>query len=154
MNKITYFFAIIIIFTLACKRTNTGALSVKESSKLYQLADRDDIAVDDKYFSTVESFAQETGEALARPTDAEMIAHLAAFYAQNQGALDKLAVIFDDYQKNMEDEERAVFVATLIPKPAIQQLKKRATDLEFRLQNYPADLAQFRRMMQTIEMRR
>lgn len=149
-----YLAILLVFFLISCKRTNTGALSVKESSKLYQLASRDDIAVDEKYFSTVESFAQETGEALALGGDAEMIAHLGAFYAQNSGALEKLAVIFDDYQKNMEDEERAIFVATLIQKTATQQLKKRVPDVEFRLRNYPSDLAQFRLMMQTIEMRR
>lgn len=154
MNTFRYFLVILLFFTLACKRTNTGALSVKETTKLYQLANRDDIAVDDKYFMTVESFAQELGEALARPTDADMIAHLNVFYAQNQGALDKLAVIFDDYQKNMEDEERAIFVATLIQKPASKQLKSRVPDMEFRLRNYPSDLAQFNTMMKTIEMRR
>ncbi len=155
MNKQTCFIILFcLLFVFACKRTNTGALSVKESSKLAQLANRDDIAIDDKYFATAESFAQELGEALIRPTDAEMMGHLSVFYAQNQGALDKLAVIFDDYQKNMEDEERAIFVATLIQKPAIQQLKKRVPEVAFRLKNYPSDLAQFNGIMQTIEMRR
>lgn len=154
MNKILYIFLMCLFFFVACKRTNTGTLSVKETSKLSQLSDRDDISVNDKYILTIESFSQATGEALGSPTDADMIAHLSTFYVQNQGALDKLAVIFDDYQKNMEDEERAIFVASLIQKPATKQLKSRAAEIEYRLRNYPTDLAQFRTMMQTIEMRR
>lgn len=153
LQSVRYGIFLLLLLFGSCKKAPSGALSVKESSKLYQLSDRTDVSVEDKYHAVVESFAQVVYEALSKQ-DAEMITHLRTFQSQNNSALDKLAIAFDDWQKDMNDEERMYFSSNLLSKDYTRKLMKYVPELQYRLKNYPSDADEFERMMRTIEMRR
>lgn len=148
-------FFLIIPGASGCKKKlPSRALNAKSISKLTELAQSTDAPTEDKYFFVVENYAQVIQEALARPSDAEMLQHLQTYRSQNEEALVTLESQFDDWQKNMTDDERMYFVINLTGKSGTKRLSALIPQIRARLRPYPEDAKLFERMAMRLDLRR
>lgn len=136
------------------KKLPSKSLNAKTISKLAELAQSTDAPTEDKYFFVVENYAQVIQEALSRPTDAEMLQHLQTYRSQNEEALVLLESQFDDWQKNMTDDERMYFVINLTGKNGTKRLSSLIPQIRYRLKPYSEDAKLFERMMMRLDLRR
>lgn len=148
-------FSVLLISVSGCKKKQPSrVLNAKSITKLAELAQSTDAMMEDKYFFVVENYVQVVKEALAKPIDTDMLQHLRTYRTQNEDALVLLENQFDDWQKNMTDEERMYFVINLTGKNATKQMRELIPQIRYRLRSYPEDARFFERMMMRIDLRR
>lgn len=154
MRALLLVLATLLCFAACKKPSPSKALNATEINKLLEAARSTELNMEEKYQLLIQSYTDLLREALNKGSDEEMRIHLATYRSQNQEALIMMEGLFDDWQKNMTDEERMYFVVNLIHKPATQQLNYLAPRAEARLKAYPDDYKELRRMLMRLDLRR
>lgn len=153
MKKILLYIMCVFVLFSACRRTQVGATSGKESVKLQKLILDRQMPTEEKYHVVCETFADLVEGALAK-SDVELANDVVEFEGNNYNILNTLAEEFDDWLKNMSDEERPYVIINLVRTEQAQRLNRLVPLMRRRLVPYPDHKKVFEKLLRTIEMRR
>ncbi|MEZ4773932.1 MAG: hypothetical protein R3D00_12175 [Bacteroidia bacterium] len=154
MRRITFGLTIIFLAGVwSCGNPGKGANSPEARTEL-DLLSSSDIYVGNKYLRMAEKIALLLEECAAIDTDQDAMTHFRDFAADNEFALDALTDEFDKWQKNIDDEEKMIFVMKLRTQPFAAKLRRLEPAFRSRIAYDKTFVAEYDALMDRLEIRR
>ncbi len=146
-------FLLFLFSLMACNLPKIGSMSPEVRTELDDLADQP-IDMDEKYLGLARIVTGLLDEAAAMPQNAAAGAHLAEFFADNEGALQRLTIQLDNWEKNMTPEERMFFLMKLQAQPYTPRLNTLHNGMKNRLADQPEAANQLELIMRPLQFHR
>ncbi|MEZ4829803.1 MAG: hypothetical protein R3C61_26500 [Bacteroidia bacterium] len=147
------FILLMTIWGAGCGNPGRGANSPEARTEL-DLLSSSDIYVGNKYIRMAEKITLLLEECTAFENDQEMMNHFRDFAADNEFALDALTWEFDKWQRNIDEEEKMVFVMKLRTMPFTAKLRRLEPAVRNRIAYDKTFLAEYDALLGRLEMRR
>lgn len=144
---------LLLILLSSCFVPNQGSTSPEVRTELDDLADLA-IPASEKYLQLGKVVSILLDETAAIAQNEAAAAHMERFLSDNESALRLLHIQLDNWEKNLTEEDRLLFMMELLAKPYSTRLKSQSRALKNRFSGNEAHLAYLRQLTGILDFRR
>ena len=143
----------ILLLLSSCYTPKSGSNSPEVRTELDELAS-ESLPMEEKYLVLARVITSLLDETAAMPQDAAAIVHLSEFVSDNESALTMLKIQISNWERNLTEEERMLFLMKLLSQPYATRIKGLSNGLKNRFSSQEAAKSNLGILMSTLEFRR